>query len=101
VPVVADRSLAVTCIKTTAGLAPRLREWCEREAGLTLGVGFSLGKGRMLTDGAFRIGHMGHLSPHTLLGTLASIESGLIALGIEDIGSGVEAAVRVIASSDA
>ena len=33
-------------------------------------------------DSVFRIGHMGHLNPPMLLGTLATIEAGLQALGI-------------------
>ncbi len=33
-------------------------------------------------DGVFRIGHMGHLNPPMVLGTLATIEAGLASLGI-------------------
>lgn len=99
VPMLADRSLAVTSIKTSEGLAPRLREWCERETGLTLGVGFSLVSNGEPTTSAFRIGHMGHLNPHSLLGTLGCIESGLKALNVEGIGHGVEAAMQVIVSN--
>jgi hypothetical protein len=32
-------------------------------------------------DSVFRIGHMGHLNPPMVLGALATIESGLTALG--------------------
>lgn len=99
VPLQTDRSLAVTSIKTTEGLAPRLREWCEREAGLTLGVGFSLVRDGEPTTSAFRIGHMGHLNPHSLLGTLGCIEAGLQALDVNSSGRGVEAAIQVITSN--
>lgn len=99
VPLVKDRSLAVTSIRTTEGLAPRLREWCEKEAGLTLGVGFNLVTSGEPTTSAFRIGHMGHLNPHSLLGTLACIETGLTALGITSAGRGVEAAIQVLVAN--
>ena len=99
VPIVTDRSLAVTSVKTVEGLAPQLREWCEKEMGLTLGVGFSLVRNGEPTNSAFRIGHMAHLNPHSLLGTLGSIETGLKALGVAGTGHGVEAAMRVFASS--
>lgn len=91
-----DRSLAVTSIRTDDGLAPRLRAWCEQETGLTLGVGFSLDEHDKPTDSAFRIGHMGHLNPHSLLGTLACIETGLKALDVGITESGVEQAMRVL-----
>ena len=99
VPVLSDRSLVVTCVRTESGLAARLREWCEQESGLTLGIGLSLVPGGKPTDSVFRIGHMGHLNPHVLLGTLACIETGLKALGTTDPGDGVQAAMQVIASN--
>jgi alanine-glyoxylate transaminase/serine-glyoxylate transaminase/serine-pyruvate transaminase len=61
-------------------------------AGLTLGI--SLGE---FEDRAFRIGHMGHLNPPMLLGTLGTIEAGLKALGATIGGSGAEAAAEVVA----
>ena len=96
VPVPAHRSLAVTSIKTTEGLAPQLRQWCEKEAGVTLGVGFSLEKLLQPTVSAFRIGHMGHLSPYMLLGTLACVEAGLAACGVKNVSGGVDAASKVL-----
>ena len=45
----------------------------------------------------FRIGHMGHVSAHSLLGTLATVEAGLRAIGAP-IGDGaVDAAAAVVA----
>jgi alanine-glyoxylate transaminase/serine-glyoxylate transaminase/serine-pyruvate transaminase len=65
----------------------RLRGTCEQQAGLTLGVGLGPFEGR-----AFRIGHMGHLNPPMVLGTLGTIEAALLAAGAPIGGSGVAAA---------
>ena len=48
--------------------------------GVTLGIGLSVPG--VDPDSIFRIGHMGHLNPPMLLGTLATIEAGFRALGI-------------------
>ena len=75
----AQRSHAVTTIRT----APRRRRAApplvRDAAGVTLGVG--LGAPGIDPDSMFRIGHMGHLNPPMLLGTLATIEAGFRALG--------------------
>jgi len=61
--------------------------------GVTLGIGLGLhGPHEPPTDDIFRIGHMGHLNPHMLLGTLACVEAGLKALQIPHTSGGVEAA---------
>jgi alanine-glyoxylate transaminase/serine-glyoxylate transaminase/serine-pyruvate transaminase len=87
----ASRSHAVTTLQTGSLDAERLREVCEDQAGLILGLGIGA------EDGAqFRIGHMGHVNPPMLLGTLGTIESALHALGASVGGSGVAAAARVI-----
>ena len=75
----AIRSHAVTTIRTAPGEGTRLRRWCADAAGVTLGVG--LPAPGIDPEGLFRIGHMGHLNPPTLLGTLATVEAGLRALG--------------------
>ncbi len=87
----ADRSHAVTTVRTGSVDATRLREICEDEAGLTLGLGIGADVGAQ-----FRIGHMGHLNPPMLLGTLGTIEAALHSLGAMVDGSGVAAAARVI-----
>lgn len=87
----ASRSNAVTTILTGSIDADHLRDVCEREAGLTLGLGIG-GLGN-----AFRIGHMGHLNPPALLGTLATIEAALVAMSAPMGGSGVAAAAAEIA----
>ena len=97
VPDASDRSLAVTTIRTQPGLAVELRQWCERESGITLGIGLSLNSMGTPDADIFRIGHMGHLNPHALLGTLACIQTGLLALNVKQTGDGLGAASAVVA----
>ena len=99
VPEVANRSLAVTAISTGSGQAVRLRRWCEQEMGVTLGVGLGSRSTEAILDNVFRIGHMGHLNPPTLLGVLACIDAGLKALKIPHGAAAVEAATRRISES--
>ena len=100
VPDPADRSHAVTTIRTATGDAVRLREWCEREAGVTLGVGLSPGTASATSaDALFRIGHMGHLNPPMLLGTLASLDAALKALGIAHGRGALDAAAAALADA--
>jgi alanine-glyoxylate transaminase/serine-glyoxylate transaminase/serine-pyruvate transaminase len=96
-----DRSLAVTTVNTEPGLAPRLRSWCELNTGLTLGIGLTPTPSGLPVNNIFRIGHMGHLNPHALLGTLGSIEAGLIALGVDAGSGGTQAALQLIARTTA
>ena len=73
--------------------ADRLRRWTEDCAGLTLGIGL----GAAEPGDALRIAHMGHLSAQTHLGTLATIEAGMLALGIAHGAGGTAAAAAEIA----
>ena len=91
---VESRSRAVTTVRTGSVDADRLRQVCEDEAGLIVGLGIGADDGTQ-----FRIGHMGHVNPPMLLGTLGTIESALGALGADTGGSGVAAAARVIGES--
>ncbi len=102
------RSHAVTTIRTTNDLsgshngdtdADRIRQWCESRSGVTLGIG--LGFPDHLSGSAFRIGHMGHLNPPMILGTLGCVDSALKALGIPHGDGALEAASRVISEADA
>jgi alanine-glyoxylate transaminase/serine-glyoxylate transaminase/serine-pyruvate transaminase len=70
-----------------------LRARAEHEAGLVLGIALGGFEGQ-----AFRIGHMGHLNPPMLLGTLGTIEAVLLGMGAPVGGSGVGAAAAHIAS---
>ncbi len=101
------RSRAVTTIRTTndrsgnqdAGTdADRIREWCETHFGVTLGIG--LGFPDHMSGSAFRIGHMGHLNPAMILGTLGCVDSALKALGIPHGDGALEVASRVISEAD-
>jgi alanine-glyoxylate transaminase/serine-glyoxylate transaminase/serine-pyruvate transaminase len=69
--------------------------WCEHQAGLTLGIGL----GRTPEDAFFRIGHMGHVNAHMMLGVLGTIDAGLKALDIPHGSGAVEAAASVIAAA--
>lgn len=93
----ARRSTAVTTIRTGSGDGARLRRWCAGTAGLTLGIGLQV-QG-VDPDSVFRIAHMGHLNPPMLLGALATIEAGLVALGIPHGPGGTAAAAATIAAA--
>ena len=90
----ACRSNAVTVVLTGQLDSIRLTEVCENDLGLTLGLGIGGYEGR-----AFRIGHMGHLNPPMLLGSLGSIEAALRSLEVPLGGSGVAAAAEVVAKA--
>ena len=85
------QSNAVTTVLTNDIDMPTLRRLAEEQAGLVLGVPLAGFEGR-----AFRIGHMGHLNPPMLLGTLGTIESVLIQMNAPMGGSGVAAAAAHI-----
>jgi alanine-glyoxylate transaminase/serine-glyoxylate transaminase/serine-pyruvate transaminase len=88
------RSHAVTTISTGTVDADALRAVCEAEFGVTLGLGIGT------TDRPqFRIGHMGHVNPPMLLGTLGSVEAGLHVLGAPIGSSGVATAAATIAAA--
>lgn len=89
----AKRSHAVTAIGTGPGDGTRLRQWCEREAGLTLGIGL----GREPADDWFRIGHMGHVNAHMIMGALGTVQAGLLSLDIDHGAGALDAAAAVIA----
>jgi alanine-glyoxylate transaminase/serine-glyoxylate transaminase/serine-pyruvate transaminase len=87
----AARANSVTTVQTGSIDPVRLRAICDDQAGLTVGLGIGD------ENGAFRIGHMGHLSPPMILGTLGTIEAALTAMGAPMGGSGVAAAAARIA----
>ena len=88
------RSHAVTAATAGSPNADALRQWCEHKAGLTLGIGL----GRTPADAFFRIGHMGHVNAHMIMGVLGTMEAGLTALNIPHGKGAVEAAAAVIAA---
>ena len=94
----AERSHAVTTVSIGAPKGTQLRHWVTEHAGLTLGLGLNMGpNGERSSDSHFRIAHMGHVNSHMLLGTLATIESALIALDVPHGPGGVSAAAKICA----
>jgi alanine-glyoxylate transaminase/serine-glyoxylate transaminase/serine-pyruvate transaminase len=89
----AYRSDSVTTVLTGAIDATRMRAICDAQGGLTLGIGL----GDEFAGRAFRIGHMGHLNPPMVLGTLATAEAALVAMDAPLGSSGAAAAARAIA----
>ena len=87
----AARAATVTTILTGSIDGDEVRRRSEELCGLTLGVPVGEFEGR-----AFRIGHMGHLNPPMLLGSLATIEAVLASMGAPVGGSGVAAAAAVV-----
>ncbi|WP_299816703.1 aminotransferase class V-fold PLP-dependent enzyme [uncultured Jannaschia sp.] len=93
----ASRSHAVTAIRLP-GRATELRNWVEEEMGLTLGIGVGMAAPDTPEwHGFFRIGHMGHLSGHSILGTLGTIDTALKALGIPHGTGALDRAARALA----
>jgi len=96
----AHRSHAVTAINIDPPLATALREWTETNLGLTLGISLGMAApGDPAWHGHFRLGHMGHVNGHMILGLLGGIEAGLTALDIPHGAGALEAAAAVIAGA--
>lgn len=94
----AHRSRAVTALRLENGQGTALRDWLEANMGLTLGVGLGMAAPDDPARNAyFRLGHMGHVNGHMIMGLLGGIETGLTALGIPHSTGAVEAAAKVIA----
>ena len=87
------RSHAVTSVEIGSPHGDALRQWCAQTCGLTLGIGL----GRQPADGFFRIGHMGHVNAHMIMGALGTIDAGLKALELPHGPGALEAASTVIA----
>ncbi|PWJ16243.1 pyridoxal-phosphate-dependent aminotransferase family protein [Jannaschia seohaensis] len=95
----AHRSHAVTSVRLPER-GTELRTWCEEQFGLTLGIGVGMAPmGSPEWDGFFRIGHMGHVNGHVVMGTLGGIEAGLDALGVPHGPGGLSAAAKALAQA--
>jgi alanine-glyoxylate transaminase / serine-glyoxylate transaminase / serine-pyruvate transaminase len=96
----AYRSHAVTALNITPPMATALRDWTEANLGLTLGIPLGMAApDDPAWHGHFRLGHMGHVNGHMILGLLGGIEAGLTALAIPHGRGAVEAAASVIAGA--
>ncbi len=94
----AHRSHAVTALRIGAPHGTALRNWVESHLGLTLGIGLGMAApDDPQWHGHFRLGHMGHVNGHMILGLLGGIEAGLTALDIPHGHGAIDAAAEVIA----
>ena len=93
------RSHAVTAVTVGKPYGTQLRNWVTANAGITLGIGLGMETEEdPKSEGYFRIGHMGHVNSHMVLGTLGTIEAGLRANDIP-FGSGALAAAAEICAN--
>ncbi len=96
----AFRSHSVTAVRIGSPNGTALRDWVTEKAGVTLGIGLGMAApSDPEWHGFFRIGHMGHVNAHMVLGTIGAIEAGLQAIGIPYGKGGMEAAVQVCAGA--
>ncbi|MEP5630262.1 MAG: aminotransferase class V-fold PLP-dependent enzyme [Tateyamaria sp.] len=94
-----NRSCAVTALRLASPNGTALRDWVEHNIGLTLGIGLGMAPpGDPAWHGFFRLGHMGHVNGHMIMGMLGGIETGFGALGIPRGQGALDAAAKVIAS---
>uniref|UniRef100_UPI000AB2315A pyridoxal-phosphate-dependent aminotransferase family protein n=1 Tax=Leisingera sp. F5 TaxID=1813816 RepID=UPI000AB2315A len=92
------RSHAVTALRIGSPLGTELRMWLEQSLGLTLGIGLGMAPSSSPEwHGFFRLGHMGHVNGHMVMGLLGGIETGLRALNIPHGPGALEAAAAAMA----
>jgi alanine-glyoxylate transaminase/serine-glyoxylate transaminase/serine-pyruvate transaminase len=95
----AARGWSVTAMRLSGPDGTRLRQWCEHQAGLTLGIGLGMAEpGSPAADAFFRLAHMGHVNAHQVLGALAVMDAGMTALDIPHGAGALEAAGRALAA---
>jgi alanine-glyoxylate transaminase/serine-glyoxylate transaminase/serine-pyruvate transaminase len=102
---IADRALrsrAVTALRVGAPHGSALRQWVQDNAGVTLGIGLGMAEPNdPAWHGFFRIGHMGHVNAHMILGALGAIEAGMQALEIPHGSGALAAAAAEVARGSA
>lgn len=100
---VADRSLrshAVTALGLGGRNGQALRQWVASNTGVTLGIGLGMeSEEDPRGEGFFRIGHMGHLNAHMVMGMLGTLQAGMDAIGAHTGPGALDAAARVIANA--
>ncbi|MEM9700406.1 MAG: aminotransferase class V-fold PLP-dependent enzyme [Pseudomonadota bacterium] len=93
------RSRAVTALRLMAPQATQLRTLLEEQMGLTLGIGLGMAPPEdPAWHGYFRLGHMGHVNGHMVMGLLGGIEIGLTAMDIAHGPGALDAAARAMAT---
>jgi len=90
-----ERANSVTTVVMKNGHDPQpLLDYCDRKCGVVVGIGIGALNGK-----AVRIAHMGHVNAPMVLGTLAVVETGLVALAIPHGKGGVQAAIDWLGQS--
>ena len=98
IPDPAIRAHSVTAARLGSPHATALRDWTEREAGVTLGIGLGMASpGDPAYHGFLRVAHMGHVNAHMTLGALSVMEAGMRALQIPHTPGGAAAAIAAVA----
>jgi alanine-glyoxylate transaminase/serine-glyoxylate transaminase/serine-pyruvate transaminase len=91
------RAHSVTALGLADGSGTALREWLSQNAGVTLGVGLGMAPPDDPEYAKyFRIGHMGHVNAHMVLGVLGAMDAGMKALGVTHGAGAIEAAAGEI-----
>ena len=94
------RGASVTAARIGAGGAGRLRQWCEDQAGVTLGIGLGMAEpGDPAYQDFLRVAHMGHVNAHMTLGVLSVMEAGMQALSIPHGPGALDAAAGAITAA--
>ena len=90
-----EYSASVTTLRTPEGhSANNLRAVIADKFNMSLGTGLGV-----LSDKAFRIGHLGDLNDLTLVGTLGGVEMGMALAGVPHRAGGVQAALDFLAGN--
>lgn len=96
----AHRSCAVTSLRITPPLGTALRDYLTDKLGVTLGIGLGMAPPNTPEwHGFFRVGHMGHVNAHMLMGTLGAIETALKGLEIPHGEGALSAATQALAQA--
>lgn len=91
------RSHAVSAIRLGGKDGARLQNWVKETAGVTLGIGLGMDTPEdPMSEGFFRIGHMGHVNLQMVMGCLGAIDAGLKALDIPHGGGALESATQAM-----
>lgn len=94
------RSHSVTGARIGNGGAMRLREWLEKNAGVTLGIGLGMAPPTEPAYGDYlRVAHMGYVNAHMTLGVLSAMEAGMRSLGVPHGTGALDAAAQAIADA--